>query len=44
MEQIEKYVDIYNNIIFTYEYIYIDISIYVIDIYLMSQKKPKYNL
>ena len=22
MEQIEKYVDIYNNIIFTYEYIY----------------------
>ena len=22
MEQIEKYVDIYNNIIFTYEYLY----------------------
>ena len=28
MEQIEKYVDIYNNIIFTYEYIYRYINTY----------------
>ena len=39
MEQIDKYVDIYKHIIFTY----INLSIHVIDIYLMSQKKTKYN-
>ena len=36
--------DIYNNIILTYEHIYIDISIHVIDIHLMSERKTKREL
>ena len=45
MEQIEKYVeDIYNNMIFTFKYIYLDISIHVIAYTSYGRKKPQENV